>query len=163
METEANIAMNPDIIQKWQQKINLLHESLGVKAALIMKVHPLEIEVFVRSTNSENPFNVGDKGEINIGTYCDTVVGSGKQVEITDAKTNDFWKEKLPVNNGLECYLGAPILFPNQDLFGTICIMDQTARKFTGLEKKLFNHFQESIETDLVLEEQRVLIDKNVN
>jgi GAF domain-containing protein len=158
MNAVEKTQVNPEILAKWQEKVNLLNETIGASAAMIMKVHPFEIEVCVASENDENPFAPGDKGELNIGTYCDTVVASKKQVEIADASMDEYWKEKLQYNHEMQSYIGLPILYPNEDLFGTICLMNGEAREFTDLDKKLFAHFRKSIESDLIIEEQNDII-----
>ena len=158
MNAAEKIKFSPGILSKWQEKVDLLNETLGVSATVIMKVHPEEIEVFVSSENDENPFLPGDRGELSIGMYCDSVIASKQQVEIPDALLDDYWKEKLKCNNGMQSYMGLPILYPNEDLFGTICILNQESRQFSELDRKLFNHFRESIEADLIIDEQNDII-----
>jgi len=150
--------MNADILSKWQKKVDLLKDVTGVSAALIMKLHPHELEVFVGSANKENPFQTGDRGELNIGSYCDSVIASKEKTEIEDAAESDYWKEKVSYNNGMRSYLGLPILYPNQELFGTLCLLNRESRTFEGLDHKLFDHFRESIESDLLINEQNEII-----
>lgn len=154
---EKNIIRN-EILDKWQIKIDLLMEMLHVSAALIMKVHPNELEVFVRSNNEENPFLQGEKGELHIGSYCELVVQNKLQLEVSDAEKDELWKDNLTCNKKMKSYLGLPVLFPNQDLFGTLCVMNQEARSFSDLDRKLVDHFRGSIEDDLVIEEQNEII-----
>lgn len=147
--------INSRVESKWQNKVDLLHDLLDVSAVVIMILHPNELEVFVGSNNIENPFVTGDRGELNLGSYCDSVIASKAKVQIEDAAGDDLWKEKVERNNGMCCYQGLPVLFPNEDLFGTLCIMNKECRGFSETENTLIEHFKESIENDLLIEEQR--------
>jgi hypothetical protein len=55
------------IIQKWQEIIDLLAEVLHVPSALIMKVEPPNIRVFVRSESEGNPFERDELACLNTG------------------------------------------------------------------------------------------------
>jgi GAF domain-containing protein len=147
-----------DILRIWQEKIDLLEDLLKVSAILIMKLHPHELEVFVSSRNENNPYLIGDRGELSIGSYCDSVVASKAKVHIEDASMDDYWKDKLKYNNGMCCYLGLPILYPNEELFGTLCVINKDCREFDDLDQKLVDHFRASIESDLLIDEQNDVI-----
>jgi len=155
-----NIDLN--ILPKWQEKIDLLEDILNVSAILIMKLHPHELEVFVSSQNENNPYLVGDKGELNIGSYCDSVVASNAKIYIEDASKDNLWKHKTKYNSGMYCYLGLPILYPNEELFGTLCVLNQEYREFDDLDQKLVDHFKESIESDLLIDKQNEIIRNTV-
>ena len=152
MNTLENQKINQDVLSIWQTKVDLLEDLMKVSAVLIMKLHPHELEVFVRSMNDENPYSVGDRGELNIGSYCDSVVASKAKVKIENAAIDVNWKDKLKYNNGMCCYIGQPILYPNEDLFGTLCILNQECRIFDDLDQQLVDYFRQSIESDLIIE-----------
>lgn len=158
MDTIENQYMDLNILSKWQEKIDLLEDLLNVSAILIMKLHPHELEVFVRSRNENNPYLIGDRGELNIGSYCDSVVASNAKVYIEDASKDDLWKHKTECNSGMYCYLGLPIFYPNEELFGTLCVLNQESRDFDDLDQKLVDYFKESIESDLLIDEQNEII-----
>ncbi|PKQ61233.1 hypothetical protein BZG02_16505 [Labilibaculum filiforme] len=158
MNAIENQHINSNIVSKWQAKIDLLEDLLKVSAILIMKLHPHELEVFVSSANENNPYLIGDRGELSIGSYCDSVVASKAKIEIEDAYNNNYWKEKVEHNGGMSCYLGSPIFYPNEDLFGTLCVLNDTSRIFDDLDHKLVDHFRESIEADLLIDEQNEII-----
>ncbi|BAX81968.1 GAF domain-containing protein [Labilibaculum antarcticum] len=153
MKTLEKQNIGKEILCKWQDEIDLLEDLLKVSAILIMKLHPHELEVLVSSRNENNPYSIGDRGELSIGSYCDSVVASKAKVYIEDALSDDFWKDKLKYNNGMCCYLGLPILYPNEELFGTICVLNKEYREFNDLDQKLVNHFRKSIESDLLINE----------
>lgn len=151
MKTLEKQNIGKDILCKWQTKVDLLEELMKVSAVLIMKLHPHELEVFIGSKNEENPFEVGDRGELNIGAYCDSVVASKSKVKIEDASINDYWKNKIKNNSGMSSYIGLPLFYPNEELFGTLCVLNQQCRVFDQLDQQLIEHLRKSIESDLLI------------
>lgn len=143
-----------NILEKWQGEIDLLQDSLQVSAVLIMKLHPHELEVYVSSGNENNPYTIGDRGEINIGAYCDTIIASKAKFQIEDASEDQYWQSKMKFNNGMSCYMGLPIFYPNKDLFGTICVLNKEPRKFVDLDHQLLDHFRTGIESDLLMADE---------
>jgi hypothetical protein len=55
---------------------DLLAEIAGAPAALIMRVHAHEIEVFVASHSPSNVYHPGEKAQLNTGLYCETVMST---------------------------------------------------------------------------------------
>ncbi len=151
MNTLENQKIGKKTLLKWQTKVDLLEDLMKVSAVLIMKLHPHELEVFIGSKNEENPYAIGDRGELNIGSYCDSVIASKTKVKIENATIDVNWKDKLKYNNGMRCYIGQPIFYPNEDLFGTLCVLNQESRTFDEQDQQLVDHFRESIESDLII------------
>ena len=141
-----------EIYNKWQRKIDLMCSIIDVPVGLIMKVHPTEIEVFVSSDTPDNPYNKGEREELNIGLYCETVMATRKMLHIPNALEDDQWKDNPDIKLGMISYVGAPLLYPNGDLFGTVCILDRNPREFSSLQKEILEHFRDSCETDIKLE-----------
>jgi transcriptional regulator with GAF, ATPase, and Fis domain len=149
-----NQLIDKQIVAKWQEKIDLLQQLLQVSAAILMKLHPRELEVYLSSRNEKNPYAVGDRGEINIGSYCDSIIASKAKVQIEDASDDEYWRDKLEFNNGMSCYIGLPIFYPNQDLFGTLCVLNKECRKFADLDHQLLDRFRIDIESDLKMDQE---------
>ena len=68
------IQVPAQVIQKWQEITDLLAEILHVPAALIMKVEPPNIKVFVSSKSKGNPYERDELACLNTGLYCETVM-----------------------------------------------------------------------------------------
>mgnify|MGYP001953189988 CR=1 FL=1 len=58
------------------------------------------------------------------GLYCETVIKSGKQLLVPDALADKDWENNPDVELNMISYLGFPILFPDGNPFGTICVLD---------------------------------------
>ena len=63
-----------EIVGKWQEIVNLLAEIMHVPSALVMKVEPPNIAVFVSSESKGNPYERDDVSSLNTGLYCETVM-----------------------------------------------------------------------------------------
>ena len=65
-----------ETIQKWQKTVDLMADIFDVPAGLIMRVLPSQIEVLLASQSAENPYETGEKADLNTGLYCETVMES---------------------------------------------------------------------------------------
>lgn len=140
-----------DIIENWQNIVNIMSEIFNVPSGLIMKINPKNIEVFLSSERINNPYGKGDQEVLKKGLYCETVIGENKELLIEDALNNPHWKDNPDVKLGMISYYGLPILWPDEEVFGTICVLDHKKNKFNAQYKKLMKEFKISIEKDLKL------------
>ena len=53
--SSSEIIIADEILEKWQNIVNILADLLGVPAALITKIEPPLIEVFRTSASANNP------------------------------------------------------------------------------------------------------------
>src|SRR5215471_6892370 len=94
MDTVETIPVPSDVIQKWQEIVDLLAEILRVPSALIMKVEPPNIRVFVSSESAGNPYERDELACLNTGLYCETVMKTRKLLLVPDALVD---KEGTPI------------------------------------------------------------------
>ncbi len=141
----------PDwLLKKWQETADLLAESIAVPAALIMRHEDEFMQVFTSSSSENNPYITGAKDEW-YGLYCETVINSQHKLLVPNALIDEKWKNNPDVKLGMIAYLGFPLNFPDNEPFGTLCVLDNKERYFTPREEKLVLFFREAIEFDLHL------------
>jgi len=87
-----------NILSSWQKLLNLISEIFEVPAALIMRVHAYEIEVFLASQTEINPYNSGSKEHLDSGLYCETVMDTKKMLHIANALKSADWAI-IPISN----------------------------------------------------------------
>ena len=133
----------------WQNIVDLLANITHVPAALIMRVHPSSIEVFSTSKSNGNPYKVGDSEELGHGLYCETVMKSNSRLVVPDATKDPAWENNPDVELGMISYCGIPLLWPNGEVFGTICILDSKENHYTPTYIQLLESFKLSIESQL--------------
>jgi len=146
-------SIEPEIIQKWQDLIDLVADILDVKSGLIMKITKNDMQVFLKSSNEDNPYEVDGKDHLGHGLYCETVIGSQKELFVENALDDEDWKDNPDVDLDMISYLGYPIRYPNGDFFGTICVLDDEPMKMGEKYKRLIQAIRNSIETDIALVE----------
>ncbi len=158
MDTEkpcSNITWNkfeipPQMVKNWQKIVNLLAKIFNVPSALIMRVHPPTIEVFLSSQTKGNPYKKGEKAEL-AGLYCTTVMQNQKTLLIPDARKDSVWDHNPDIELGMVSYLGMPINWPNGDSFGTICVLDNKENSYSELFIETLGQFKEMVENQLNL------------
>ena len=135
-----SIEVPAEIIQKWQEFVNLLAEIMHVPSASIMRADPPHIKVFVSSTSEGNPC---EPGALDTGPYCETVMKTGQLLLVPNALENEAWKANPHVRAGMISYLGVPIGWPDGRLFGTICVRDNKRNEYSEAYLKLLLHFRD--------------------
>ncbi len=141
----------PDwVMRKWQDIADLLAETIDIPAALIMKTENEMMEVFISSQSENNPYQVGTKEKWQ-GLYCETVIKTQHKLSIQNATKDKVWDKNPDIKLGMIAYLGFPLNFPDNQPFGTLCILDNKERPFTLLNEKLILQFKNVIELDLAL------------
>src|SRR5260221_6688224 len=108
METSA-IDIPQVVTDKWQEITNLLAELVQVPAALVMRIEPPEISVFVASKSQGNPYQPRERACLNTGLYCETVMRTRQFLLVPDARDDDEWRSNPDIKLGMISYLGLPI------------------------------------------------------
>jgi len=142
--------ISDEVLQKWQNIVNILAELSNVPVALIMRVQRPYIEVFRSSKTGENPYKVGEKEHLT-GLYCERVINTEKKLFVKNALKNEDWKDNPDIKLGMISYLGYPIELPNKQIFGTICILDKKERNYGKKIEKLILQFKELVELQIDL------------
>ncbi|MCK8046733.1 GAF domain-containing protein [Shewanella sp. 1CM18E] len=143
------IRIHDDIGQSWQEIVNLISEISAIPATLIMRLHSYELEVFTRSQTAHNPYTAKERESIGIGLYCEAVINGRKELIVNNALEDPDWCNNPDIKLGMIAYFGMPLHWPNGDIFGTICMLDNQPQQFDNPTKQLLRRFQAIIETDL--------------
>jgi diguanylate cyclase (GGDEF)-like protein/PAS domain S-box-containing protein len=139
------------MLEVWQRLLDLVAEVLHVPAALIMRVHAREIEVFLRSRNTENVYERGERAQLETGLYCETVMASRQPLAVPNALKDPAWDHNPDIKLGMISYLGFPLVWPTGEVFGTMCVLDSQERHFSSTYIRLLEQFKDAVEHDLWL------------
>lgn len=145
----ADICIPDEMLKSWQTIVNLLAEIISVPAALVMRIHDKDIEVFSANNNAQHPYHAGDKEALNQGLYCETVVKNMTMLQVPNASKDPEWENNPDMKFGLIAYCGFPVSWPNGDVFGTICILDNKENEFSQTYRSLLLSYRDSIEAHL--------------
>lgn len=149
---KKNIIVSKEIISKWQEIVNTMAEIIDVPAGLIMRVEEPYIEVFSSSKSSANPYKVGKREHLHgSGFYCESVIETRKKLLVPNALQDPIWSKNPDIKLGMISYLGFPLLWPDGDVFGTICVLDLKENGYRKIFEKLILQFKELIESNLGL------------
>jgi len=139
----------PEIVGKWQEIVDLLAEIMHVPSALVMKVEPPNITVFLSSESKGNPYERDDVSSLNTGLYCETVMKTRQPLLVPDALLEEEWESNPDIKLGMISYLGFPIAWPDGHVFGTICVLDNKRNEYSEPYRKLLLQFREVLQADL--------------
>lgn len=144
-----DIEVPNDVIENWQITADLLADISGIPSALIMRAHPHEIEVFVASHSAGNVYHSGEKTPLDTGLYCETVMNTRRGLLVSNALKDSKWNNNPDLRYGMISYCGLPITWPNEEIFGTICILDDKENSYNQRTQQLMERFRDSIQFSL--------------
>jgi PAS domain S-box-containing protein len=144
-----SIQVPSDIVRKWQEIVDLLAAIVHVPSALIMRVEPPYIKVFVSSESEGNPYEPDELAPLNTGLYCETVMKTRQPLLVPDALGDEAWKSNPDIKLGMISYLGVPVSWPDGEVFGTICILDSKRNEYSELYLKLLMQWRDVLQSDL--------------
>lgn len=145
------IAIPDDVIDGWQQSVDLIASICEIPASLIMRVHTQNIEVFVSSQSASNPYPAGYKEALGKGVYCETVIKQRAELLVPNALVDPVWDHNTDAKAGMISYCGLPLNWPTGEAFGTICILDNKANHYNEQNRQLLYRFQKSVEASLTI------------
>ena len=144
-----------ETIQKWQKTVDLMAQIFDVPAGLIMRVLPTQIEVLLASHSSENPYECGEKADLNTNLYCETVMSQRQQLCVPNSLEDPEWEDNPDVKLNMISDLGVPVVCPDGSIFGTICVLDDHTRTYLPLYTQMLEEFRGIIEQDLAMIDQQ--------
>ena len=147
---KKEIKITDEIVNTWQSIVNTIAEIINVPSALIMKVDEPYIEVFCSSESSKNPYKAGGR-ENPAGLYCERVIKKRNKLLVPNALKDKEWDKNPDIESGMISYLGFPLLWPDGEVFGTICVLDSQENKYEKQYEKLMASFKELVEAHLSL------------
>ena len=148
----SEIKISSDVLRTWQRIVDLLAQIVHVPSAVVCQLelpHGTHYRI-VASCNSEaNPFPIDQEFPMDIGTFCETVIKSRERLLVANALEDDRWKLAPEIRVGMISYLGLPVVWPDGQMFGTICVLDDKANQYSELYQELLLHCRDVLQADL--------------
>jgi hypothetical protein len=138
----------PGFLKRWQHTLDEVAAALDVPAALVMRVWPEQIEVLLSSLSSGNPYEQHEKADLGTGLYCETVMASRALLEVPDALNDPAWRDNPDARLKMIHYLGVPLVWPDDSIFGTVCVLDARARQHSAEAQEALWKIKALIEAD---------------
>ncbi|HBF43050.1 MAG TPA: sigma-54-dependent Fis family transcriptional regulator [Desulfobacteraceae bacterium] len=144
------IRITDKILNSWQKIVDTIAEIINIPSALIMKVNHPYIEVFSSNISNNNPYKAGDREHLT-GLYCEEVIKKKEKLLVPNAMKDKKWNKNPDIKLGMISYLGFPILWPDGEAFGTICVLDSKENRYGKRYEELMLMFKELAEFHLAL------------
>ena len=141
-------SVSADLLEEWQGFANRVAEAARVPAALVMRVWPEQIEVLVASLGEDNPYEEHEQADLGTGLYCETVMHTRQPLLVPDALSDPAWANNPDVKLNMISYLGVPLVWPDDSIFGTVCVLDRQPRRFDNATLHLLQALKAVIEED---------------
>lgn len=136
-------------VAQWQGMVDVMADVCKVPAALLMKLMPHELEVVVAADVEGNPYRRGERAPLNTGLYCETVMDTRDLLVVPDALKDPLWENNPDIEHGLTCYVGYPLIWPDGEIFGTICALDIKEESANRQVVKCVKSFQDTVQSYL--------------
>ncbi len=150
---ETALKIGEDVVRVWQEFLDVIAEVTEVPVALIMRLEEPYISVFLSSSGDQNPYKPMDKEHFeNSGLYCEQVIKTKTMLLVPNALKNPQWDHNPDIKLDMISYLGYPILKPDGEPFGTLCILDNKENSYSSKTEKLMEHYRNMIQRELALE-----------
>jgi GAF domain-containing protein len=142
--------LTKEILNEWQELLDIAADTLVVPAGLITRVDVSEIEIFLSSNTKGNPYQAGYKKPFpESGFYCEWAIRNKKMLLIPNALKDPDWATNEAAKAGMISYAGVPISNPDGTVFGTICFIDNKENAHNERSLKLLGLFKKMIESSL--------------
>jgi hypothetical protein len=100
-----------DIIDRWQNIVDLISELIEVPAAFINQAILPSLKILnTNSSSSLNPFQTGQTVSAK-GLYCEHVIKKKEKLTVQNALTDEKWLNSPEIELNFISYLGFPIFY----------------------------------------------------
>ena len=136
--------------QQWRTALFTANDVLETPVSRISRAHPDELEVFAKSERDGAVYAEGERAPLGSGLYCETVIETKRRLIVKDGTRSKRWAGNPDVERGMISYMGLPLFWPEGQVFGTICVLDDRVRGYTKAQEALLEQLQCSVEKDLL-------------
>ncbi|MTF37856.1 PAS domain S-box protein [Cyanobacterium aponinum] len=139
-----------DTFQEWQRIINAITNIAGVTVGLITRVLGNQVKTIVASQNTENPYlKLSRDSVIGSGIYCEQVIRNKTKLIINNALKNQKWENNFDLQYNLISYLGFPLRYSDNRIFGTICLLNNRETYYSDDLIYLLEKMRDLIESQI--------------
>lgn len=120
-------ALPADFAARWRPRLASLARGSGMDHALVTELGEERIFIRISSDTEGNPFPEGASDSLLAGFYCEAVVARNRRLAVEDAGADPLWADNPDMVHGLRSYVGLPLLWPDGECFGTLCLLGRLA------------------------------------
>ena len=149
----ARVASKRRGLEKMGFILDPLANYLGVSTILILSYHDHVFEVLERNTTPQHsPYQAGTQISCDSDEQClATVINTGRELYIADARQQRQWQQDPVLKQGFQFFIGLPIRHPDGDIFGLVCLLNETPIMLDGKKRLTLLGTQDIMESRLRL------------
>jgi GAF domain-containing protein len=151
VRTEGKPDIPESILGQWRALLEASAATCCVPIAQIMRAHDTEVELLARAGDGTHRVPPGTRVCRDPGLYCARVMEERQELLVANALEDPAWKDSPAAAQNMVSYLGLPLLWPDGDLFGTICVLDTKENAYSQDIRALMARFRDAVETSLAL------------
>lgn len=160
MGLEVRNTIIPDhIVNHWQHVVDAVADLLSLPSVMINRLEPPDLEVFCSNISPNNPFPSGTRMPM-AGVYCAMTAKKHQKLQVNDARNDPQWADSPTAKAGIYAYLGYPLLWPDGEVFGTLCVVDTKENSWGKHYENLLFTFKDVVEDHLALVSTLEMLDK---
>jgi GAF domain-containing protein len=126
---------------------------LGVKSVLVMRSEPDSMVVAATAGEATKHYTVGAAGQkagdddSRVPLYCENVVNADADLFVRDSRDDTtFAGNEDETEFGLHNYLGLAVHDAEGTVVGTVCVLDDSARDYTGEQRAELDRLRGEVE-----------------
>jgi diguanylate cyclase (GGDEF)-like protein len=117
---------DPPLTRRWQAATEVLRENTCSQRALMRAAYPTTLEVIATSADDDTAPGIGTRNHRDGSHYCDEVLRRRAPLCVQDASQDAQWDGSEERRAGLLGYCGSPLLWPDDEAFGTLAFLNQS-------------------------------------
>ena len=148
-ESMTTRAPSQETVASWRLVMTVLARSMNVKLGLVTR-HTEDGAIEMTAPSLEQDYyDPGERLALEPGLLCEYVITNQAELVVADSRFEAEWVENPDARRGLLAYLGFPVYWPDGDVFGTICVLDDSPRDFSQADRRLLLSARDAIHDSL--------------
>lgn len=141
-------APTEEMVASWRLLMTLLARSMDVKVGLVTRLTGSEIEM-TAPNHDQDYYAAGDRLTCEPSLLCERVITDQAELMVADSRIEAEWMDNPDARMGLLAYFGFPVYWPDGDVFGTICVLNDSPRDFSEADRRLLLSARDAIHDSL--------------
>mgnify|MGYP001795899634 CR=1 FL=1 len=114
------------LVTEWQSVVDAIQNHCAADHALVRMAYPNSFDVLVATAGESKELQAGSSVHRDGSHYCDDVLNNRVPLCVADANESAHRDGVTERRAGWMSYCGAPLLWPDEEAFGTLALLSRT-------------------------------------